>query len=266
MLEAGIAAHKAKLAEMKESVADVTVTNSDSPDVEIKSGPVCEACNQTVEKVIDYKTMKFCGECWRKEKEAEEYLEQTRKARVEEANRMTQNTLALRKLTPEEVIQSRPDYFNAEVQSHIELINEIEADASIENKFFEIATRLKARLEYTQSKLIEVRDIELRHASEERAIHVTLNQLANKLREEEKEKLQIQDINYKPAQVVVKPKKEKSVSSGPSIGMKELTDKCAAEKVPAPVIKVIMDRNKGFSIDRAITEYRTMLAASQNKG
>lgn len=266
ILQQRIAEHNQKLADLKQAVNDVpVVAESNEPEQAepTKQAKVCEACENEVEKLTTYKTMQFCDTCLAKEKDAEKVLAEQAEDRVRESREIVVRELTLRKLSPDEVIQSRPDYFNAEAQSHIDLMKEIEADATIDNKYYAIAQRMKIRLEHLQSKLMEVREHELRLASEERAVHVTLNHLANKLREEEKERLKLQDINYKPSQVVVKPKKEKGPAK-PSVSNNELTEKCNAEKVPAAVIKVLMERNK-YSIERAITEYRTMIAANTNK-
>jgi len=223
----------------------------------------CEACEGYFDKVKTFKAMNWCDECYAREKAADDELKAGAEARVQAERERARQVMELRK-QPESAINCRADYFNAEVQSHLDLFKEIDADDSITNKMFEKAVRLKARLEHTQKVLMEVREQELQLNSTESAINITLNQLANKLREEEREKLKLSDINYKPNQVVVKPKESKP--RAPKVNDNELIQKCREAGVGpfVQVVKIMMSTNKGWTIERAITEFKSIQSKTSN--
>lgn len=105
-------------------------------------------------------------------------------------------------------VEVRTDLFNAETVSIQDLKKAIDTDESITNKPFALATELHTR--YTQFKKIifELNEEIVEATNKQKAIQVYLNQLANQLRQEEREKLKIQDINYKPREI--KPSKPRA--------------------------------------------------------
>lgn len=93
-------------------------------------------------------------------------------------------------------INYRTDLFNAETVSIESLRLAIESDNTIENKHFELARIIKERHEHFQSVIFAKQDEIMEASNRQKAIQIYLNNLANKLRSEEREKLKLSDITY----------------------------------------------------------------------
>lgn len=98
-------------------------------------------------------------------------------------------------------IKLRTDLFNAETISINEIKAGIDADETITNKPYALAVTLQAR--YTQYKqvIFEMSEKITAESNKQQAIQVYLNNLANQLRADEREKLKINDINYQVSPV-----------------------------------------------------------------
>ena len=153
----------------------------------------CEVCGST-DSVSTYKTIKFCAKCLIKEKEAEVELKKGEKERVEAVAKAVNGSVV-------ENISVKSDYFNAEVGSIVAKAKELENDSNVTNKQFELAKWMKERFEDLQKKLIQVREVENQIISSQTALQSHLQQMTNKLREDERNLLKLKDINYKPAVV-----------------------------------------------------------------
>lgn len=155
----------------------------------------CEICGKEASCRI-VKTFLMCQECAIKE------MELVEKGR--------QESLTLFKTEPiDSQIAIQTDIFNAKIQSIAELKVVIDSNPLIpaEQKDFTFAKECKERFIHIQTVIFKLEDEKSKLATEQRAFQVTLNNLANKLRAEEREKLQIADINYKPQAVLTtKPK------------------------------------------------------------
>jgi hypothetical protein len=104
-------------------------------------------------------------------------------------------------------IQVRTDIFNAQTVSIHELKSLIDADASIENKNFELAKRLTERLNGFKQAIFELNEAMLTKVSEQRSVQTYLNDLSNKLRSIEREEIKLKDISYQPPTTkITKPK------------------------------------------------------------
>jgi hypothetical protein len=101
-------------------------------------------------------------------------------------------------------ITVRTDLFNAETVAIVDLKKIIDENVEITNKPFALASELKKRFEHFQSVIFAKQEEIVETANKQKAIQVYLNELANKLRSEEREKLKIADINYKPVSKEVK--------------------------------------------------------------
>lgn len=129
-------------------------------------------------------------------------------ARVEpsQANELIQKlaqTVSFKKL------ETSKDYFNAETEPIVELEKRILADESIgtiEQRRYKVAEEVKERLINNQKVLFDLTELQLAVTSYMRADQHYLNDLASKLRTEEREKLHLQDISYTPT-APAKPKK-----------------------------------------------------------
>lgn len=175
----------------------------------------CDICEQSNIKVMaKYGNMLFCDECWKKEEESTKKLMDPveQQKRVDEANARVEAqraNLPIASIGINEVlrqsreidsnIQIRTDLFNAATVSIVELKAAIDADESIVNKPYALAEELKKRFEHHKNLVFELNQQLIEHGNNQRAIQVYLNNLANQLRADEREKLRIADINYKPA-------------------------------------------------------------------
>ena len=95
-------------------------------------------------------------------------------------------------------IQVRADMFKAATDSIVDIKKALDADDTVTNKPYALAEILKNRFEHFRNVVFELNEKLVEAGNEQRAIQVYLNQLANQLKVEEREKLKIADINYKP--------------------------------------------------------------------
>jgi hypothetical protein len=98
-------------------------------------------------------------------------------------------------------VELRTDIFNAKTKAILDIKAAIDSDETIENKNLKLAEILKARFLQFRTVIFEAQQKIVDASNEQKAIQIYLNTLANQLRAEEREQLQLQNINYKPAQV-----------------------------------------------------------------
>lgn len=108
-------------------------------------------------------------------------------------------------------IQIRTDLFNAHTVAIEVLRTAIEQDDTITNKPYALALELHNRFIHFRDVIFELKADIVAKTNEQQAIQVYLNTLSNKLRAEEREKLKLSDINYKPTPPkLVRTKSDKS--------------------------------------------------------
>lgn len=98
-------------------------------------------------------------------------------------------------------VQVRTDLFNAATVSIVELKKAIDSDDKIQNKPFALASTLTERFNHYKQVIFELNEKVVEASNQQKAIQIYLNNLANSLRAEEREKLKLQDINYKPRDI-----------------------------------------------------------------
>lgn len=130
-------------------------------------------------------------------------------------------------------IKVSSDLFNAPTVAIVELKDAIDKDDSIpaDKKHFKLAEVLLERFNTHKAAIFAMQQKIVAEHSNQRAIQQYLNNLAHKLQAEEREKLKISDINYKPEVVKeIKPKvtKPKAVK----FTDKEIKAICAQLNVP----------------------------------
>src|SRR5215203_835659 len=166
----------------------------------------CEVCDATdIEITIHYGNMWFCKSCWDSEvKHKESNI--TEVQQVNTLHKVNHDVVAASRMI-DGSMQVRPDLFNAETVAIIDLKAAIDNDPTIENKPYKLAEELMNRLTHAQKVIFEHNEAIVAETNKQKAIQIYLNTLANTLRLEEREKLKIQDINYKPGAIKsVKPK------------------------------------------------------------
>src|SRR5665213_2674679 len=168
----------------------------------------CECC-PTVGPVEIYMTMLMCPSCIVKETEAQ-VINSSPAKQAERVSDMNANIVNARAI--DDSISVRSDLFNAATVSIIELKEMIDKDESIVNKPYALAEILTNRYQQFKSVVFELSEKIVDAGNKQKAIQVYLNQLANTLRAEEREKLKIADINYKPPTPKIKVGNIKSVT------------------------------------------------------
>lgn len=179
----------------------------------------CEACGKEttcefyphiseISKLRDMQKMLLCKSCIDLEmttavKISEEDIKVLGETRVELHNiRMGQD-----------VIECRQQYFNAEIQSINSLRDEVNADNTISDtkKTEVIAERMVARLNEMKKALWETQEKESEISNKIRANITFMNDFAQHLRLEVRERLKLTNINYNP--VLAKPVKDMKLSA-----------------------------------------------------
>lgn len=159
---------------------------------------ICEVCSREGVVYI-HATMPFCNSCLAKELESEAQIKATagdRIAKLEETNLAKQAEALHAELDTH--LEIKTDVFNSTLPSIISIKAEIDADPNIENKTFELAKRVRARFDELKQIIFDLSEARTNAASQQRALVSYLNDLANKLRVDERESLKLKDINYKP--------------------------------------------------------------------
>lgn len=181
------------------------------PNNKAKNGQ-CEVCdNDNLIVTCHYGNMWFCEECWAKEITAEHMSAENQQKRVDAYKSSIESRVLETSKSIDSAIQVTPDLFNAGTIAIVELKAAIEQNPEIINKPYALAEALTTRFNHFKTVIFEAQQAIVEAGNHQKAIQVHLNQLANSLRAEEREKLKIADISYKPN--TVKPAKLKSVST-----------------------------------------------------
>lgn len=163
------------------------------------SNHVCEICSK--EALVDiHWSMLLCKDCYEKELAAQKEIRDTADERVKAISQ------------PDTTIKVSQDIFNAKIASIEDLRKAIDADATIENKAFALASVLNERYIHLKNVLIPERQALVNDGlTEERAIQSYYNDLSKKLREKERAEIKIQDVRYQPPDKPVKTPKAPTV-------------------------------------------------------
>jgi hypothetical protein len=154
------------------------------PEIQHTENAVCDACPNVgkVEPSISNK-MLLCPDCWNKEAQ------------------IPINDVLVEAKKVDDSINLRTDLFNAATKSIMDIKQAIDEDETIENKNYKLAEILRDRFSHFKNVVFEAQQTIVDASNNQKAIQVYLNNLANQLRADEREKLKLHDINYKPATV-----------------------------------------------------------------
>jgi hypothetical protein len=160
----------------------------------------------------------MCAECWAKEcnmsvsdVNAQTERERQHIERMDADRERAKLNVILQSREIDATIQVRTDIFNAATTAIVELKKSIDENESIINKPYALAEELKNRFVHYKEVIFSHNEAIIEAGNQQKAIQVYLNNLANSLRAEEREKLKIQDINYKPQ--AVKPVKTRTITT-----------------------------------------------------
>lgn len=158
----------------------------------------CEACTklQVPIRPLHSKSMWFCDECY--EKEIQSQLDSVKEKQAEILRNDPVNTAIAEAAKLDATVQVKTDLFNAATVAIVELKARIDVDTTIENKPYALASELMTRFTHFKNVVFELNQKIVEAGNQQKAIQVYLNQLANSLREDERNKLKLSDINYKP--------------------------------------------------------------------
>lgn len=215
----------------------------------------CESCDY-MGRVEPYKGILLCPSCLTSEKSFDFSESTNGQFRVD-----TMNTL-IKAREIDTAVSVRTDIFNSATVSIIELKKAIDADNSIENKNFALANALNDRFQHFKKVIFELSEDIIIKSNEQRAIQSYLNQLANSLRTEEREKLRLNDINYKPS--TIKPIKTVNKSSKPKLDKVELRKYALELGISEFTLQMIVV-SKGISVQDAANILRRGIAEAKSE-
>jgi hypothetical protein len=212
----------------------------------------CAICKHSM--IDKFMGMGFCEPCMIHEKELQAEHAKHEKERIEAT--YTRASLP----QPDSTITVIHEIFNAKIASYDELRKEIDSNPAIENKHFALAEKVESRYLHFKQVIIDAQNT-IKDASQEvRAAQTFYNDLAKKLREDERAKIKISDVQYHPPEKPVKSIKVPTVKKYNKSDIKEAASKsgipenliymtCIARKcTPLEAVHILRDvgyKNKG---------------------
>lgn len=194
----------------------------------------CEVCGNSG-TVTEWTGMLLCMDCLEKEKVAllEHQSPAKQEERVNNHNRLLeQHNNALGK------INARTDVFNAEPVPFSVMFEAIDNEPTVVNKQFEKCRVLKATFDHLSKVIFSARETLQKAVEEQKLIQHDLITRANALREDERKKLQLFDIEYKPGVIKVKTTSSKKPSEK-KWTKSDVREMAAEYKVPVDAVQMI---------------------------
>jgi|SRR5215510_2195500 len=229
----------------------------------------CEVCDKTdVEISCHYGNMWFCDECWAKEDKAtkEHQSPEAQQQRVDAYRQSVESRVVETSRAIDSTIQVRTDLFNAATVEIIDIKKAIDENPEITNKPYALAEELTNRFNHFKQVIFDAQEAIVNAGNGQRAIQVYLNQLANSLRAEEREKLKIADINYKPTS---KPAKVRTISTSQTKKSTKLDKaelrKYAAELGVAESTLQMVVVSRGITVEAAANMLRRSIAEAKSE-
>ena len=224
----------------------------------------CESCDATNVRIrpLHARNMWFCDKCYEIEIQAQ--VDNARaKLHIQVPGVNPVNNAVAESAKLDSTIQVKTDLFNAATVAIQELKAQIDADTSIENKPFALASELMTRFNHFKNVVFELNQKIVEAGNQQKAIQVYLNQLANSLREEERNKLKLENINYKPT--VLKPITAKAIrTTTKKIDKVELRKYAAELGVSEFTLQMIVVQ-KGIPVVEAAKILRRSIKESQSE-
>jgi len=211
---------------------------------------ICAICRTAPANSIRYGNLPYCNPCWDKEVELqaanntpEKIAERKAAQPAIKSTPVLDNEVVKMSQQIDATIQIRSDVFNAKTTAILDVKAAIDNDVNVTNKPYALAEVLKTKFEHLSSVIFDKNQEIMDATNEQRAIQVYLNNLANTLRAEEREKLKIQDIKYTPSPVKVP-------------GVKSIkTTGVTTKKTPAHKQKIDKEALKKYATELGISEF-----------
>lgn len=165
---------------------------------------ICECCTNIGVVELYYGNLLMCAACKKRDDDAtalsnDPVVQQTR---VDTANGILETiraeSVVTKAIAIDNAITVRTELFNAETLAIEEVRKSILEDVLIVNKPLALAEFVKNRIENYQRVIFEMNEQVQIEYNKQIATQTYLNNLANQLRKEEREKLKISDISYNP--------------------------------------------------------------------
>lgn len=229
----------------------------------------CEVCDKTDVKITcHYGNMWFCDECWTKEDAAtkEHQSPENQQKRVDAYRSSVESKVVETARAIDSTISVRTDLFNAATVEILDVKKAIDENPEISNKPYALAEELTNRFNHFKSVIFEAQETLVNAGNHQKAIQVYLNQLANTLRAEEREKLKIADINYKPGAVKPSVKKISTSQTKKSSKIdKVLLRKFASELGVSDFTLQMLVVSKGITVEAAANMLRRSIKEAQSE-
>jgi hypothetical protein len=202
------------------------------PEPAHKPDAICEACPNQASLEI-FNNMALCSDCITKEIDAYNKLDAD--GRVAFTRENAKRTMEIAK-SIDHSIQIQTDIFNAKTVAINELKIAIDSDETITEKNFALAKTLDERYKHLSEVLFSKRQEVSEAENEQRAIQTYYNELAKKLRAEEREKIKLQDVKYQPIQPKIGKPKSVTPKAYDKVGIKNAA---AQSGLPEQAIQMI---------------------------
>lgn len=178
--------------EFTESAADKTRCRCGRSESDHSIYATCDACGNTCgidAEIHGERNLLLCQECFAKEVEAYKAVKelQTPASEILQVSRKIDQTVKIKE-----------DLFNAKTKAIVELEAVIVADASITNKHFTLCKAVEERFNHLTELLHDWKSKQEDALVEQRALQTFFQMRAQQLSIEEREKIKLKDLNYKP--------------------------------------------------------------------
>jgi len=207
----------------------------------------CESC-PNVGKMELYADMLLCPNCIRLENEAN----LAHQAPELQEKRLQLNDILIHSRSIDTVVQLRTDIHNAETVAIDTLRQAIELDESVTNKRYRLAEVIKERYLHHKTIIFELSEQLVTEQNKQRVQQQYLNQLASSLRQEERDKLNLEHPNYQPVPFKIsKPRASKKTK----IDRAEIKKWALDVGVPEAVIMMLCTQ-KNITPEEAANRFR----------
>lgn len=149
-------------------------------------------------------------------------------------------------------IKVSTDVFNAKTIAIHKIKTAIDEDPAITNKNFALAQLIEERFLHLKDIIFSRRQEVLEAENEQKAIQVYYNELAKRLRQEERECIRLKDVQYKPIEPIIKKPKAITVKKFD----KDEINRIAADTGVSAVIIQVLCVAKGISPVEAARLYK----------
>jgi len=212
----------------------------------------CEVCGATGNVEIMQNDIAMCSDC--------DFKEVRHRTESELNDRALQVQRKFKDIDNQIKIQS--DIFNAKTEGIHKMAQAVRDRTDIPEveKNFIIAKLVDERFQKLGNLIFEKKQEVIEHENEQKAIQIYFNELAKRLKQEERDKLKLKDAQNKPIEAPVKKMPAAPrLKKGPDIV--ELRRACVTHTIPEFVLSMIYTARNCSSVDQAVAIYMETQAA-----